>query len=213
MDQAMKTPRWRPIQWSLWLGLMLTILLVAMAYVSARVLARPLPVLGQTKDFALTNQFGQPVTLSNLLGRVWIADVIFTRCQSSCENLTRRLSALQAKLPPAAQVQLISLTADPEFDTPPVLQKYAEGHHADTNRWQFLTGPKKELYRFAIEDLKFVLVDKTQEKREPLDEMFLHSTLFILVDQKGQVRGYFEGAEPSSSAQLVAAVQRLLREK
>ena len=218
MLAATTESRLRPVRWSLGLGLVLTALLVALAFVSTKVLRRvreqqkPLPVLGQVGAFTLTNQTSQPVTLTNFLGRVWIADVIFTRCQSSCEILTRRLASLQAKLPPAARLQLVSLTADPEFDTPAVLKKYAEAHQAQPERWQFLAGPKREIYRLAIEDLKFTVLDKTQEKREPLEEMFLHSTLFVLVDQRGRIRGWFPGTEPSASDQLLAAVQRLLRE-
>jgi protein SCO1/2 len=206
-------------QWSLGLGLILTTLLLGLAFVSARLLQRarlrqaPLAILGQIHGFSLTNQAGQPVTLTNLLGRVWIADVIFTRCQSSCENLTRRLAALQGRLPAPDRVQLVSLTADPEYDTPAVLTKYGQNHAARPERWQFLTGSKKEIYRLAIEDLKFTVVDKTQEPREPLEEMFLHSTLLVLVDRQGRVRGYFPGTEPSGADQTLAGAQRLLREK
>ncbi len=218
MQEATTESHLRPVRWSLGLGLFLTALLVGLAFVSAKVLQRareqkkPLPVLGQVGAFTLTNQIGQTITLTNFLGRVWIADVIFTRCQSTCEMLTRRLASLQPKLPPTSKLQLVSLTADPEFDTPTVLKKYAEAHQAQPERWQFLAGPKKEIYRLAIEDLKFTVLDKTQEKREPLEEMFLHSTLFVLVDQQGRIRGWFPGTEPSASDQLLAAVQHLLRE-
>lgn len=203
----------------LWVGIILTVLILALALVSSNLLPqagrmqKPLVLAGQVGPFTLTNQFGQPVTLTNLLGRIWIADIIFTRCQSSCLNLTRRMASLQTKIPPPAPVQFVSLTADPDNDTPAILKNYAETHQADSARWQFLTGPKKELYRLAIEDLKFVVVDKTREQREPQEEMFLHSTLFVLVDRQGRLRGCFEGAEPEAQVQVVEAVQQLLKEK
>ncbi|MBI5388630.1 MAG: SCO family protein [Verrucomicrobia bacterium] len=203
----------------LWTGLALTAVILALSLVVAKLprgagqAAQPLPVLGRVSPFTLTNQLGQETTLAKLQGQIWIADVIFTRCQSSCLNLTRRMAALQSKLPPGDKVQLISLSADPEYDTPAVFRKYAETHQADSARWQFLTGSKKEVYRLAVEDLKFVVLDKSQEKREPLEEMFVHSTLFAVVDPRGQVRGYFDGATPTAQEQVLAAVRQLLKEK
>lgn len=219
MDEPTTPSPSRRIPGTLWIGVGLTVLLAAATLLlmnwqrRSRAAAKPLLVLGQVNAFTLTNQLGQPVTLTNLLGRVWVADVIFTRCQSSCLNLTRRMAALQARLPSGEPVQLVSLTADPENDSPSVLQQYAETHGADAARWQFLTGPKKELYRLAIDDLKFVVVDRTQASCQPLEEMFLHSTLFAVVDRRGRVRGYFEGTEPAAQEQVLAAVGRLLKEK
>lgn len=201
----------------LWLGASLTgLILVLVAYVALQGSGRStktLMVLGQVNGFSLTNQFGQPVTLTNLLGRVWVADVIFSRCRSSCEILTRRMAALQPGLPSADKVQLVSLTADPEFDSPDVLRKYAEARGADPARWIFLTGPKKEIYRFAVEELKFVVLDKTQEQRDPLEEMFLHSTLLVIVDRQGRIRSYVQGAEPAAQEQVLRIVRQLLKEK
>ena len=96
-------------------------------------------------DFTLTNQNGSAVSLADLRGQVWVADIIFTRCPGPCLKMTRQMKELQEALPPASQAKLVTLTTDADFDTPPVLKAYAERFGADTNRWMFLTGPKRRL--------------------------------------------------------------------
>ena len=84
-------------------------------------LPKPLPVFGEVADFKLTNQLGRAVSLSELTGHVWVADVIFTRCPGPCVGMTRKMKAIQERLSPKSAVKLVSLTADPAFDTPPAL--------------------------------------------------------------------------------------------
>src|SRR6266576_6748307 len=89
-------------------------------------IGKPVPVLGQISDFTLTNQLGQAVTLAGLRGHVWVADIIFTRCAGPCLKMSRQMKELQEGLPSKSEVQLVTLTTDPEFDTPSVLRTYAQ---------------------------------------------------------------------------------------
>jgi protein SCO1/2 len=146
-----------------------------------------------------------------LLGHVVVADVIFTRCPLSCERMSQRMRALQDQLGPRANVRFISLTADPGFDTPAVLRKYSERHGA-SDRWHFLTGIKRDVYSLAVEGLKFVVLDKTEQKVSD-DDLFVHSTLFVLIDKRGRIRGYFEGTDDQQRKQLAIAVKILSRER
>src|SRR5690349_625272 len=132
---------------TVWIGVALVILLLSGAFVLSRLQPRqpPLPVLGQIADFALTNQLGRATTLQALRGRVWLADIIFTRCPGPCARMTRQMASVQADLPPTSQAQLVSLTTDPDFDTPKVLTQYALRFGANSDRWRFLTGTKKEI--------------------------------------------------------------------
>jgi protein SCO1 len=201
------------LEWIIWSALALTIAGVLAAFVWTRFanrLQKPLVTAGEVPPFSLTNQFGQTTTLTNLLGHVWVADVIFTRCPMSCERMTQRMRALQEQLP--ASVRFVSLTADPGYDSPQVLAKYADRHQADSSRWLFLTGVKTNVYKLAIDGLKFAVLDKTEQKITD-DDLFIHSTSFVLVDKRGQIRGWFEGAEEEERKQLVAAVKRLQRER
>jgi protein SCO1/2 len=161
----------------------------------------------------LTNQLGHPVSAKALKGNIWVADVIFTRCPGPCLLMTRSLSALQARLSERDKVRLVSLTADPEYDTVEVLRAYAERFEADAERWQLLTGSKAELYRFALDDLKLAAEEIEPARRENLNDLFIHSTMLVLVDPAGRVRGYFDGTDSAVPERLQAAIRRLQREE
>jgi len=164
-------------------------------------------------DFALTNQRGHVVALGDFRGQVWVADIIFTRCPGPCATMTRTMSELQSALPQTQSVKLLSLTADPEFDTPEVLRTYGEKFGAAPERWQFLTGNKLDVYRLATKGL-LLAVDKIKaDERTKPDDLFVHSTRFVVVDKHGRVRGSFDGTEPSSQPKIVEAIQTLLLEE
>src|SRR6266498_5355943 len=130
----------RSIEWIVWSGLALVIAGIFSAYLVSKFgkNQRPtLPVLSQITEFALTNQFGRVVALADLRGQIWVADIIFTRCPGACAAMTRTMSGVQSALPPAQPVKLVSLTIDPEFDTPEVLREYAKEFGAAPERWQF----------------------------------------------------------------------------
>ena len=162
-------------------------------------------------DFRLTNQFELPVTRAALDGFVWVVDVIFTRCPGQCHQLSQQMRALQKRLPPGAPVRLVSLTADPEFDTPAVLAKYGRRYGYDTNNWLFLTGPKADVYGLAIKELFFAVVEQPEGKRVSVDDLFIHSTAFALVDQRGHMRGVVQGELTNAVDQILGQVQQLLR--
>jgi protein SCO1/2 len=212
------------IEWLVWSGLVLTIAVIGVAFAFSRLRAQtiPLPVIGQLPEFHLTNQDNQPITLASLRGQVWVADIIFSRCPASCATMTRRLAELQSALPKNSAVRLVSFTSDPEYDTPDILKKFALRFGADSNRWQFVTGNKPEIRGLAVNDFKFVVMETKPADRTVPDDLFIHSTYYVLVDQQGRVRGwndkegslhaYFESTEPDSVAQLLPAIKQLLRE-
>ena len=208
---------------TLWVGIGFLIVIFCVAYVLSRVeskrpATRPaLPVIGPVADFALTNQQGRVVTLADLRGRVWVADIIFTRCAGPCPRMTRQMKELQDTLPATSQTSLVTLTTDPDFDTPPVLKAYAGRFGADTNRWMFLTGTKKEIAALAVGSLKLNAVEKKPEERTDPADLFVHCTIFVLVDKQARLRGVFEtGGEgiewTNVQPAIVAAIQRLERE-
>ena len=176
-----------------------------------------LPVIGPIADFTLTNQNGRATSLADLRGRVWVADIIFTRCPGPCLKMTRQMKELQDALPPASQAKLVTLTTDADFDTPPVLKAYAERFQADTNRWMLLTGPKRAIANLAIDSLKLTAIEKKPEERESPQDLFVHSTIFVLADKQARLRGVFEttgeGIDPQQvKARILAAVSQLERE-
>lgn len=206
---------------TIWIGVGLAILMVALAIVTARIEPRrrgaALPVIAPVADFVLTNQAGEAVTLANLRGKVWVADIIFTRCAGPCPRMTRQMEALQGALPKESAARLVTLTTDPEFDTPEVLAKYAGHYNADPGRWTFLTGPRTQIAQLAIDSLKLTAIEKKPEERTDKDDLFIHSTIFVLVDKKGRLRGSFEtGGEgiewTNVQPALVGAIRQLEHE-
>ncbi len=195
----------RSIEWIVWGGLALVIVAIFAAYVASRLVGKrqpPLPVMGSVSDFTLTNQLGRVVTLADLHGQVWVADIIFTRCPGACPKMTREMSQLQSALPPNQPVKFLSLTADPD----------AKKFGAAPERWQFLTGKKLDVYRLATKGLLLAVDEVKADERTSPNDLFLHSTHFVVVDKQGSVRGGFDGTEPSSQPKIVESIQTLLRE-
>lgn len=171
-----------------------------------------LPVISKIGDFTLTNQAGALVRRSALLGTVQVGDIIFTRCPGPCARMSANLARLQKAVAPSAPVRFFSLTADPDFDTPKVLSEYAQRYEATLPRWQFLTGAKTDLYRLATRDLLLVVVDNTADTNAPPEDMFLHSTKLVVLDEQGQLRATFDGEDPEVIPQVVATVKQLAAE-
>lgn len=179
--------------------------------------APELPVISQVANFALTNQLGQPLTLENLKGRVWVADIIFTTCAGPCPIMTRKMRELQDALPAESSARLVTLTTDADTDTPDVLKKYGEKFGANPQRWTFLTGDKRDIAKLAIDGLKLTAIAKKPEERTDPADLFVHSTIFVIVDKHGRLRGSFQTqgemvSWPESKAQIVAAIKQLERE-
>ena len=169
-----------------------------------------LPVISKIQPFALTNQNSDPITHADLIGTPWLADIIFTRCPTVCPRLTQTLSQLRSKLP--AQLNYISLTTDPTFDTPEKLKAFAEANGSNEANWHFLTGPKAALMKLAVENLKLISVPKGKAKQENPSDLFVHSSLYILVDSKGQVRAYFEHDATNLVQMIQTALEKLEKE-
>lgn len=213
----------RKIEWLIWSGLALVMATLLLAFLLASVKARaglgkPPPVYGQVSAFTLTNQNGHSVSLADLRGNVWIADIIFTRCAGPCPKMTLQMKDLQQALPGNSRTKLVSLTTDPDFDTPPILKAYANRFGANPNRWMFLTGTKEQIASLAIDSLKLAAVEKKPEERQSAEDLFVHSTIFVVVDKRAQLRGMFEtvgeGIDPLRvQARILAAVRRLERER
>lgn len=192
MDQTVERPGSERPYRTLGIGIVLLALILGLAAVFSRRTPPPLPVLGTIGSFSLTNQLGQPVTLDALRGKVWLADIIFTRCPGPCARMTRQMASVQAALPKDSRVRLVSLTTDPEYDSPGVLKQYALHFKADPERWQFLTGTKLAIAGLAMDSLKLTTVDKPAAERTSADDLFIHSTIFVLVDKQARLRGAFE---------------------
>ncbi len=210
----------RRVSRTIWVGIGLIIVLLCVAYILSKAETRRLPVIGPVGNFTLTNQNGSVVTLADLRGHVWIADIIFTRCAGPCPILTREMQELQDALPANSQARLVTLTTDPDYDTPPVLKAYPQrlGVKVDTNRWMFLTGTKKEIRALASGSLKLSAVPVKPEDRQNEADLFIHTTIMVIVDKQGRLRSSFETTGQDvkwaeARQKILAAVRQLERER
>jgi protein SCO1/2 len=162
---------------------------------------------GRVPVFELTNQDGQPFGSIQLLGKIWIADFIYTTCPGPCPMISSRMSELQKPLE-KTDVHLVSFTVDPARDTPRVLRDYAEKLQAEPGRWDFLTGSQSVIYNLSRNGFKLAISDGSEEKGIPV-----HSTRMILVDRHGELRGYYDAAEADGMTKLLADTNHLLREQ
>jgi protein SCO1 len=209
------------LNWITWGGPVLIGAILLLAYALLRLsapTAPPLPILSQVADFTLTNQNGRAVSLDDVRGHVWVADIIFTRCAGPCLKMSRQMRDLQHALPPGSGARLISLTTDPDFDTPPVLKTYGERFDANPDRWWFLTGTKDQIAKLATDSLKLTAIEKKPEQRETPVDLFIHSTIMVLVDKQARLRGIYEttgeGVDPEAvRRQMLAALKNLERER
>lgn len=183
---------------AIWIGITLTLALLALAFlasVSSVVLKQnrlTLPVMGTVADFTLTNQDGQITSLTQLTNHVWVGDIIFTRCAGPCPRITAQMRELQVRLKDSPATRLVTLTTDPDNDSPTVLKRYGERVGADFRTWAFLTGTKAQIAGLAGDSLKLSAVPVPSDQRKDDADLFIHSTFFVLVDQHARLRGVFE---------------------
>jgi protein SCO1/2 len=205
--------RSRKVVGLIWTVLVTVMVIVLLAFSRSQWDQAPrLPVISEIGEFSLTNQFGLRVGKESLSGYVLIVNVIFTRCPGQCHRLSQQMVELQRRIPPGAPVRFVSLTADPSYDSPEILKKYGERYGVDGARWLLLTGGKADLYRLAMDGLKFSVVENDPKRAATLEELFIHSASFALVDRSGRLRGMVQ-AEESNAIDEVIRLSRLLSER
>lgn len=181
---------------------------------------KPLPIYGERYeeagdtvyhtigDFSFTNQYGEEVSSKTVAGKVKIVDFFFVDCKTICPKMSSQLQRVQKKIKTVDDVIILSHTVNPENDSVPVLKRYADEYGAMKNKWHLLTGDKKELYRIAREGY---LVNALQGDGGPDD--FIHTELFVLVDDKNRIRGFYDGTSAGAVDTLIDELKVLLKEE
>ena len=159
-------------------------------------------------DFKCVNQKNEAVSKSDLLGRPWVASFIFTRCTESCPKVVSQLRSLQTRLKDVP-VRMVSISVQPEKDTPDVLLQYATNLGADPEKWQFLTGEPDEIYRLVAGG--FVQRVGPSTSTDPGKAM-IHTNNVCLVNSKGVVISQFDSLDDADMLKLRKEIQRLIAE-
>lgn len=163
----------------------------------------------KVRNITFTNQLGKKVTLDSLKGKILVIDFFFSRCPSICPGLARSMKKLQDSYTNSKDsiVQFISISVDPEFDSVPQLRKFANRFTANHDSWWFVTGDKKDIYDFALNELKASIADSD------VDTAFIHTENFFLLDRNRVVRGWYNGFDSVKQHQLVRDIPLLTLEK
>jgi cytochrome oxidase Cu insertion factor (SCO1/SenC/PrrC family) len=186
-----------------------SILLIVIRGAPTPASAMEVPVMGWVPEFSLTDASGATVRRGDLIGKVWIASFLFTRCGEACPLLMRHEVRLQADLPERDDLRLVSFSVDPDWDTPKVLTEYAHAFGADRSHWSFLTGDKKQVYHLSIDGFRLAVQEGDPAKEMPI----LHSTKLVLVDRHGAIRGYYDSTDESEMQKLVRDARQVLAER
>ena len=186
-----------------------TVLMIVMRGTSTKASAMEIPVIGSVPEFSLTEANGATLRRADLLGKVWIASFLFTRCGETCPMMMRHEVRLQADLPLRDDLRLVSFSVDPVWDTPKVLTDYAHTFGADQGRWLFLTGDRKQIYHLTIDGFRLAAQGADPAKEMPI----LHSTKLVLVDRHGAIRGYYDSTDEDELQKLVRDVRQVLAER
>lgn len=184
-------------------------LLIALALVGRPALGLglkdSLPEIGPAPEFTLTTQDGRQLSLKDLRGRVLAVTFIYTSCADTCPLLTAKMVRLQARLGHdfGRKVFFVSITVDPDRDTPKVLRGYAKSHGASLDGWAFLTGAPREIRDVTR---RYAIYYKKQHRGD-VDHTFLTS----LVDQNGTLRVQYIGVR-FDSQEMLSDLQSLVRD-
>ncbi len=169
-------------------------------------LARPiaLPELGELPAFQLTDERGANLGRESLLGHTTVVDFIFTSCATACPLLSSEMARLQTWVRHDGlgdRVHLLSVSVDPERDTPERLRAFAARYEADPSIWRFARGKEAEIRRVVVEGMKQE-VARQLDRGEADGFTILHGTKLVLIDPKARIRGYYDAKDAASMARL-----------
>lgn len=205
----------RPTRREAWIwGALVVFMLALVGLLVLRVLRpapEPPPVFGEVPAFTLTDHRGTRFGSADLAGAPFVADFVFTRCVAVCPRMTAQMKKVEATLPADSPTRIVSISVDPEHDTPPVLADYAARFETGS-RWTFLTG-EREPISALVRDGFMLALDRSDDPEVLPGDAILHSNRFVLVDGRGQIRGFYDSFDPEALARLYADEAALRSER
>ena len=165
-------------------------------------------------NFSFTNQYGNTISKKDLEGNIIIADFIFTNCAGQCPMMTTKMLELSTMFKYENDVRFLSISVDPNNDSPEILKKYASGYGISTSgedslKWIFLTGEKKKIFDLVKNDFKLPLIDSSGSA----DEIITHSAKFVLLNDKTEIMSYYDSDDAEKMKELYLFVRKMLNVK
>jgi protein SCO1/2 len=206
--------------------------------VSAGTTLEKLDVYGQVPEFSLIERSGRRVGRSDLQGKVWLVNFIYTKCTETCPTQSLQIARLQGAFADAHDVRFVSITVDPQHDTREVLAAHARRYDADPERWLFLTGDKRDVYCLA-KGFNLGVVDPSDPNPPACESaalrpfgavlawlgppaafathgsqgLIMHSARLVAIDRAGRIRAYHLATDEASLERLAPNLRRLLAER
>jgi protein SCO1/2 len=159
-------------------------------------------------DFSLVNQNGKTVTQNDYKNKIYVADFFFTTCQTICPIMTNHMVEIQKEIINDDDIMLLSHSVTPEIDSVAQLKRYAIKKGVKDEKWNLVTGDKKEIYQLAR---KSYLAVKDNGNGGPFD--MVHTENFMLIDKKRQIRGFYDGTNSEDIDRLLDDIKILKEEK
>lgn len=169
-----------------------------------------LPVIADAPPLSLLDQTGNVFDEARVKGKVWVANFMFTSCPDVCPLLTSKMRSLQLRFGNHRKdIAFVSISVDPDHDTPAVLAQFAKEHEADLGNWSFLTGPSEQVRSVVMEGFKQAMEEVPATDSEPRN--ILHGTHITLIDKRGRIRGFYR-TDNASLLSLTKDAQALMKE-
>ena len=171
---------------------------------------RRVPPVSYIRPFSFINQDGKTITEKDITGKVFVAEYFFTTCKGICPKMNNNMKLVYEKLKEKDDFLILSHTCQPEIDSAAQMKKYSDSLGVDTKRWIFLTGRKDSLYTMAR--ISYTIDDPANNLKS-IDDDFLHTQFWALVDRNGDVRKIYDGLKESEVKLLIRDAEKLLKKK
>ena len=168
------------------------------------------PPISYVRPFEFTNQDGQKFTNENVKGKVYVAEFFFTTCPGICPDMNRNMRIVYEEFKDEPGFLILAHTSDPDTDSVSQLRAFADEMKVNTDRWVFVTGRKDSLYNMARQSYT---IDDPKNNLKSIDDQFLHSQFFSLVDRQGNVLKIYDGLKQSEVRLMIKEIKKLLKEK
>jgi protein SCO1/2 len=167
------------------------------------------PPISYVRPFSFVDQDGRAFTQANVAGKVYVAEYFFTTCKGICPVMNNNLRTVYEDFRNEKDFMIVSHTCDPEIDSAARLKQYADSMGVSTDRWVFLTGRKDSLYKMAR--VSYTIDDPANNVADINDD-FLHTQFWALVDRKGNVMKIYDGLKESEVNSMIRDAKKLLKE-
>ncbi len=163
--------------------------------------------ISDVQPFAFVNQDGKMVTDKDMAGKVYVVEYFFTTCKGICPKMNNNMRTVYEQFKNDSNFRILSHTSMPEVDSVPRLKWYADSMHVNTDKWIFLTGRKDSLYNMARTSYT---IDDPVNVLKNIDDDFLHTQFWALVNKEGKVKKVYDGLKDSEVKAMIKEIKRML---